>query len=233
MKLNKLLIAISWLTLLPIIIVASSSLITYQILIPLEVCHVYNGDNFGTSPLCGLFPIISYFGTIFLIFGAMGVMKLVGIITTIIYFIRIFIHNHRQALNKWMYAPSMVVLMSIIIFLYAISSVVATSNIAIEEERLANRIAPSEDVYSCDDNSSIELDGADPDSGLVARVGLVVIDGESSDWSLIGRIYDDSGEYVWEITSWGGIESKINALRTCKNSNNQTLLDKYGEKGID
>lgn len=110
MKFNKALVFLSCITLLPGLLVAFSTIITQDVLIPLEICYEYNGNDFGEAPICNVLPAFSYFGFIMFMFGGGGFINFVGKVTLVVYFLHTYLHNRKTLESRWKYSKIMVVL---------------------------------------------------------------------------------------------------------------------------
>lgn len=118
MKLNKVLIVAAIVGFLPSIIFIVLELVNSYVLISSGICHQYNGNDFGSNPLCAI-PTFLYFGGIILVFSGLGIfltlLTSIALIATIIYFVRIAFHNWKFPNDKWRYSRFMIVVASYLI----------------------------------------------------------------------------------------------------------------------
>ncbi len=125
---------VSWVAFLPIIIIYGSNIISFEILYPLEICHQYNGNDFGTFPLCNTFPAFSYFGYLLYPPVTLFIQTLIGVIAIITYFGMIFLHNRKNPANVYKYSKWMKVLAVLLVlfdtFLSLVAVIVALIHIA-------------------------------------------------------------------------------------------------------
>jgi hypothetical protein len=115
MKKTSLIIGLSWIALLPSLIISGSQLLSQSLLFPLNICHQYNGNDFGSSALCTI-PALSYFGYIFNMSGILTIPTIIGVVALLSYFGIIFVHNKRHPSESLKYSVWMIAL-AIIVFL--------------------------------------------------------------------------------------------------------------------
>ncbi len=237
MKINKVLIILSSVTLLPYIILFISSFITHQVLIPLDICQAFNGNDFGESLICNIFPTISYFGFILIMFGGLGLSKIFGIILISIYFIKIFLHNWRNSDQKWKYSKYMIALTSVLILISILSEYIYLTPEDKTQMSLNRVYVPTEYTFVCEGGVSLELDKNNQTSNI-SVTSLVVIDENigALGYTFIGDILYEQDGYKWHLISEDYyansdvfVEESIKYVRSCKNINGQTVSDLYGD----
>jgi hypothetical protein len=96
LKLQKIIAFAINFVMLPVVVMYLSNFITHAILIPLGICTEYDGNGFGSSVICSIFPSISYFGgMIFMFSGLIFIFFIIIAMLLPLYYIFVYI-NYRN-----------------------------------------------------------------------------------------------------------------------------------------
>ena len=216
MKTKKILLLITWITLGPLVFLLINSLIS-QFLISINICTSYNGSDFGDAAICNVFPMISYFGGILILFTSLGLGKFIGTITLISYFIFVFVHNRRNHDNSWNYSKSMIILACIFIIASILSPIMKAQK---EKAFYEKHTTPTETLFVCDENYSLEKSD-------IAIWENVIKESGSVSSSRICTYNKENETYTW-YSSYKASDEREKTIKTWKNINGETIFDQYG-----
>lgn len=193
------------------------SLVANLLLYPSGLCHPFNGSDFGSSPLCFV-PQVSYF--VGIAFSLVGFVAPLGVITLIMYFMRVYFYNkqHDENIKYSRLMVSLVGLIALFVLIALLFSEGANKRIQAREDLKFQ--TPTVDHFVCNATVAVTVyEYSDPGHyyAMVYRDGNngLQIDFDTNNKTVVPRNYG----HKWEDYDY--------ELKNCLNVNRESVHEAY------